>query len=424
MSSVREQPFLEQVLDNTPSGLLVVDSHGQIGYVNRAGETILNRAGDEICGSFYHADHWGITNFQGSAVDPGELPLGRVLKSGKPVRGVKHTVLWPDGRRRYLRLNAAPLYWPTGQIHHVVISFDDITDEFHIQHNLEELEERLNQIAESVQEVFWICGGDEVLFVNAAYERVWGRARGSMYADAMAFLEGVHPQDKGRVEEAFRREQQELIMVNEIFRVIRPDGSLRWVHGRSYPVDHSERRTAVAAVDITEAKEAQEALEWRASVDPLTGLWNRYQFDARFHDAFIRYNRYGSPASLILFDLDEFKSVNDRFGHAIGDDVLRGVARRLEPALRELDVFARWGGEEFVILLPETTIDYAVEVAERLREEIQGEGFPVVGVVTISVGVTDFRYNDAEALDVISRADRALYRAKDNGRNCVEVARD
>lgn len=424
MSSVRQQFLLEQVLDTTPSGILVVDPHGRISYVNPCGEKILNRAGDEILDSRYHDGHWGITNLQGGPMEPGELPLGQVLQSGRVVRGVTHSVLWPDGRRRYLRVNAAPVYRRGGEIDHVVLSFDDITDEFHVHNNLEELEERLNQIAESVQEVFWIHGYDEVFFVNAAYERVWGRARGALYADPMAFLDGIHDEDRGRVEEAFRDEQQGLAMVNEIFRVVRPDGSTRWVHSRSYPVDYRERRTAVTAVDITEAKEAQEALEWRASVDSLTGLWNRYQFDARFHDAFIRYNRYGSPASLIMFDLDRFKSVNDRFGHTIGDDVLRGISRRLAPVLRELDVFARWGGEEFVILLPETGIDYAVEVAERLREEVQGETFPVVGQVTISLGVTDFRYNDTEPRDVLCRADRALYRAKEQGRNRVEAALD
>ena len=424
MSSVRQQPFLEQVLDNSPSGLLVVDLRGRINYVNPTGERILNRPASEILGSLYHDEDRGITGFQGEVVEPAELPLGQVLSRRRAVRGLRHTIRCPDGRRRYLRLNAAPLSLSSGEFQQVIIAFDDITDEFHIQHNLEELEERLNQIAESVQEVFWIRGNDEVLFVNAAYERVWGQTRGSLYADPMAFLAGIHVEDRGRVEDAFRREQQELSMVNEIFRVVRPDGSLRWVHGRSYPVDYRERRTAVTAVDITEAKEAQEALEWRASVDPLTGLWNRYQFDTRFQDAFIRYNRYGSPASIIIFDLDGFKQVNDRFGHTIGDDVLRGIARRLSPVLRELDVFCRWGGEEFVILLPETSIDYAVDVAERLREEVEGESFPVVGKVTISLGVTDFRYTDTTIDDILCRADRALYRAKETGRNRVEAALD
>lgn len=424
MTSFHQQSFLEQVLDGTPSGLIVVDPGSRIIYVNCAGERILNRTSDDICQSLYDDEQWGITNCLGEKMGPDELPLGRVLKTGKAVRGVRHTVLLPDGRRRYLRVSAAPMYRDGDEIHHVVVSFDDITDEFHVQHNLEEVEERLNQIAESVQEVFWIRGTDEVLFVNAAYERVWGRTRGSLYADPKAFLADIHPEDRGRVEDAFQREQREMAMVNEIFRVVRADGSQRWVHTRSYPVDYRERRIAVTAVDITEAKEAQEALEWRASVDPLTGLWNRYQFDARFQDAFIRYNRYSAPACLILFDIDRFKSVNDRFGHAIGDDVLRGIARRLAPVLRELDIFARWGGEEFVILLPETSIDYAMEVAERLREEVEGEGFPVVGTVTISVGVTDFRCNDAQTLEVLNRADRALYSAKGKGRNRVEAALD
>ncbi|MFO7750182.1 MAG: GGDEF domain-containing protein, partial [Desulfobacteraceae bacterium] len=132
-----------------------------------------------------------------------------------------------------------------------------------------------------------------------------------------------------------------------------------------------------------------------------------------------RQKRYDSNFSIIMFDIDHFKSINDRFGHDIGDSVLKELTSRISGALRETDTFARWGGEEFMVLLSETEKKGALFIAERLRTIIADSQFQTAGTVTISLGVAVFSEKDNEDI-FLKRADEALYLAKNNGRNRAE----
>lgn len=158
--------------------------------------------------------------------------------------------------------------------------------------------------------------------------------------------------------------------------------------------------------------------------DPLTGLYNRRGFFKAGQHEMKRAERYGHPLSTIIFDLDHFKKVNDTYGHTVGDRVLEAVASRCKGALREVDIFGRYGGEEFAVLLPETTLDDAYGVAERLRHSAAEpiEAGEVTLTVTISLGVAASGKDTAELHDLLRRADRALYEAKASGRNrtCVD----
>ena len=163
----------------------------------------------------------------------------------------------------------------------------------------------------------------------------------------------------------------------------------------------------------------------RARLDPLTGLANRASFDERFSEAMERHKRFGTPVSLLLWDIDRFKNINDTCGHRAGDRVLREVARCFTSRLRTTDFVARIGGEEFVALLVGTPADQALRVAEDLRSGVSGlklhfRGTPVP--VTASCGITEFIVGDSTT-SAFDRADAALYRAKDGGRNlCVAAA--
>jgi diguanylate cyclase (GGDEF)-like protein len=132
-----------------------------------------------------------------------------------------------------------------------------------------------------------------------------------------------------------------------------------------------------------------------------------------------RSERYQSPLSLILFDIDHFKSVNDTYGHSAGDNVLKRLAKRVQANIRETDIFARWGGEEFVILAPGLFIMEAVQFAEKLRRNIEELDFTKPQKITLSFGVAAFKKGDSSTI-LINRADEALYRAKENGRNQVQ----
>jgi diguanylate cyclase (GGDEF)-like protein len=155
--------------------------------------------------------------------------------------------------------------------------------------------------------------------------------------------------------------------------------------------------------------------------DALTGLDNRLVFERTLAGEIERCARYGGRGfALLLLDIDHFKIVNDEFGHPAGDAVLKRLAQVLERESRSSDLLARWGGEEFVVLLPGTSLQEAGELAGRLRRGVAAAQLPVPVTLTVSIGVTAYRPGDApEAL--LARADRALYAAKRLGRNRVEL---
>jgi len=173
-------------------------------------------------------------------------------------------------------------------------------------------------------------------------------------------------------------------------------------------------------IDITEMAIEKKLLEKKAYYDKLTQIFNRTKFDDLLEYEVKRNHRYNSNLSLILFDIDHFKSVNDTYGHMVGDEVLKTIAKVVKEKIRETDIFARWGGEEFVILMPQTDIDNAITIAEYIRELLESTVHKDVGKSTCSFGLTSLKEND-RIEEFLERADDALYKAKKNGRNRVEI---
>lgn len=158
-----------------------------------------------------------------------------------------------------------------------------------------------------------------------------------------------------------------------------------------------------------------------AYTDPLTNIYNRLHF-GHFLDAEIdRVKRYGGTFSIIFFDLDRFKEVNDEYGHLVGDEVLKRVTEIVEKANRNADIFARYGGEEFIILAPATDIAGARAHAERLRNDIEHHRFSEISHLTCSFGVAEYKPDADDVTSLFKRADTALYNAKKLGRNRVEI---
>jgi diguanylate cyclase len=192
-------------------------------------------------------------------------------------------------------------------------------------------------------------------------------------------------------------------------------------------VDRSGRlRIRIAELE-RESRNLQRSLqeEQRLSmIDALTGIPNRAAYDERIEHEFLRWKRQGAPVSILAWDIDRFKTINDAYGHRAGDKVLRVIGQHLAAHVRGTDFVARYGGEEFVMILVGTGADSAVIAADNIRTGIAGIGFhfrskPVT--VTASCGITTFHTDDTPD-SVFDRADRALYRAKDSGRNCCVVA--
>lgn len=162
----------------------------------------------------------------------------------------------------------------------------------------------------------------------------------------------------------------------------------------------------------------------QAMFDALTGIPNRLAYERKLEEEIARWKRFDKPLCLIVWDIDLFKQVNDTYGHKAGDKVLKKIARVMHDRIRETDFLARFGGEEFVMLLPDTTEAEAVDLANELRQQIESCGFHYqrkAVAITVSCGISIFRDGDV-ATSVFERADRALYQAKDDGRNCCVLA--
>jgi diguanylate cyclase (GGDEF)-like protein/PAS domain S-box-containing protein len=237
-----------------------------------------------------------------------------------------------------------------------------------------------------------------------------------------------------------------------VFGFRNKDGDLRWVEANAVPLFHQGESTPYAAVstltDVTERREINEQiqtymvtlesqkdqleltnarleeanhqLQTLATTDALTGLRNHRAFQERLVEEIMRAERYKTPLSLILLDVDQFKAYNDSFGHPAGDDVLKRLADILREHARTHDLAARYGGEEFILLTPHTDLTGAEVVAERCRHAIERVQWSV-RAVTASFGVASLGYGIETGAELIACADHALYAAKAGGRNRVNV---
>jgi diguanylate cyclase (GGDEF)-like protein/PAS domain S-box-containing protein len=213
---------------------------------------------------------------------------------------------------------------------------------------------------------------------------------------------------------------------DEQFR--RRDGSVFPVAYIASPMSLPDGKPAVVVSfqDITKRKELEEQLADLATHDDLTGLYNRRELERLMEEEMQRARRYQRPLSLYMLDVDLFKQVNDTYGHGIGDEILRQLAERIRQGIRTSDIATRYGGEEFIVILPETPRDEGVAAAQRLREAVAAKPFLLPDgrelEIRVSIGVA---CGYGEALDsqgLIKAADTALYRAKESGRNRVCAA--
>ncbi len=204
----------------------------------------------------------------------------------------------------------------------------------------------------------------------------------------------------------------------------RKDGSAFIMEWTISPVLSEEKQvTHYVAVqrDVTERERSLDMLRHQALFDSLTGALTRAETERQLSNELQMARRYDGQLSIIMFDIDRFKVVNDEYGHNVGDEVLRRIAQAVQPRMRTTDQFGRWGGEEFVVILPQTGLDGAKILAESLRALIEVLEFDDGLKVTASFGVAA-RIDEIEVSDLVERADRALYASKDGGRNQVAMA--
>lgn len=259
-------------------------------------------------------------------------------------------------------------------------------------------------------------------FVNDAFCRHTGFSREeSIGKNASIIKSDKH--DKSFFDEMWKQ-----ILSGENFRGLltnsKKNGELYYEEISITPIKNAEDNIISfisTGKDITDRIKMEHHLEKLASTDKLTGIYNRHKFEELLETELKRIDRYKNQLSLIMFDIDYFKKVNDNYGHDIGDNILVTISDLVKKNIRNTDIFSRWGGEEFLILCPETSTQEAEILAEKLRYEIERFSFDKVNQITASFGVTTYRDNDNRDL-FIKRVDDSLYMAKKEGRNIVKVA--
>jgi len=244
------------------------------------------------------------------------------------------------------------------------------------------------------------------------------------------FTDKLHPDDYERVMNNMRSHLANKSDVYEVeYRILAKDGNYVWYYDRGKvtkrDVDGKPVLLAGIVFDISKSKkmesqlmEANARLEKMVVTDPLTGAFNMRFMTDKLEAEMKRYKRTGSCFSLVMMDIDHFKHVNDNFGHKAGDEVLKGLSKLIMERIRSTDIFCRWGGEEFILLLPDTEKADAVLFAENIRKEIAGTQMGEAGHVTASLGVTDCLAGETID-DIVKMVDNAMYKAKSEGRNCV-----
>ena len=273
----------------------------------------------------------------------------------------------------------------------------------------------------------WFSGDGKLLWVNPGVERMTGYNAEECMNQRSHPMEIVHQEDREMVARAMAAAGKAPSMKELEFRVVCKDGSVRWCAAVSQPaVDTQGRNVGFRASirDISDRKALQQQLEVLASTDPLTGVVNRRRFFHAAEAELYRARRYDRPLVLALVDIDHFKRINDSYGHAVGDDTLKTLAHAFANRLRRSDLFARFGGEEFVCLLPETQLGDGLRLCERLRQMVETIKLQIPGKAepfgfTISVGVADLQHEGDSLNQLLARADAALYKAKRDGRNQV-----
>jgi diguanylate cyclase (GGDEF)-like protein/hemerythrin-like metal-binding protein/PAS domain S-box-containing protein len=306
---------------------------------------------------------------------------------------------------------------------------------------LNDTERQFRLMSDHTPIIIWVSdGAGKRTFFNRAWYDFTGCITESI--QTIRWEEYLHPEDKEDYLAQIGAVLTYPASMESEYRLRHHTGDYHWFLERILPRTDSDGvwlGLIASATDITAIKQAEdlvtqsnavlekevarrtEQLEKLMLTDPLTGVGNRRFLTKGLNDEVLRTQRYHHPLSVAFIDIDHFKVINDKYGHATGDMVLACLARSLQSGLRDCDLLGRFGGEEFVLILPETGLDDALSIAERIRKRVAKlDLLPKGDVVTVSVGLAEL-LPDETAEELLARSDKSLYRAKEDGRNCCRM---
>jgi diguanylate cyclase (GGDEF)-like protein/PAS domain S-box-containing protein len=332
-----------------------------------------------------------------------------------------------DGREIDVSLSVAPIYGAEGVVIGTMMTLADISRRKIAEQALRESEEQLRLAMDAAQMGiwYWECETDRFLHSEGLGVLFGGRAADPM-SHYRVFQQRLHAEDRELLEATMRHAIRRGTDFQIDYRVVWPDGSTHWLTNRGQihrDANGRAQRVIGVAMDITDRKLAEQRIAHMAHHDALTGLPNRVLLRDRIQQAIAHAHREGTQLAVLFLDLDRFKTINDSLGHQLGDRLLQAVASRILVCVREGDTVARVGGDEFVIVLPDTGWQGALTFAERIRRKVVDFHFGGATSdidLTISIGVALARGTDPVSPDVLlNEADRTMYKAKNSGKNRI-----
>ncbi|UTW06125.1 GGDEF domain-containing protein [Pseudomonas benzenivorans] len=293
---------------------------------------------------------------------------------------------------------------------------------------LREREHLFSTLVDSLNAVLWALDwyNHRVIYVSPAYERIFGRSAALLLADYQEWRNSIYPDDLDYAADSLAKVLETGAVETREYRIIRGDGQLRWLNDKCFIGREGEAGDPHIIVgiaeDITEKKQLEGELHRLATTDVLTQSSNRRHFFECALREFEHARQFATPLAFLLLDIDDFKQINDRYGHQMGDQVLQRLAQCGASILRRGDLFGRIGGEEFAALFPGCEPTLAQQIAERLQREVKRLGFSHQGkafAITVSQGLTSLEPDDQSLDALFARADAAMYVAKRQGKNQI-----
>jgi diguanylate cyclase (GGDEF)-like protein/PAS domain S-box-containing protein len=409
----RDEQISAALLEHSPNPILVINPDTSIRYVNRSFEKLTGYALQEIAGARIPYPWW--------TEDRREINRSGLLDSFENgADKIEYLFRSRSGDLFWIEATGIPVR-RKGVLQYYLSNWVDITGRKKAQEKLAKSEESLRLIYESSRDGFWDWDVETgAAFFWPQWARMLGYEPCEIDQDVSSWEKLIHQDDREKVMAALKDHLEGSTESYEsTFRMRARDGSWKWILARGKVVsrlaDGRPKRMVGTQTDISGQKALEEKLVYMASHDQLTGLYNRHYFNEYIEKELRRSDRYGHPVAFLMADIDGFKSINDTFGHHVGDVVLRDVARLLAGSVRDIDTVVRYGGDEFLIVLVETDGEKDF-VRERILAEVERRkigqdilGFPV----TISIGGSYLNPGEGSRLEeVLAEADRQMYQEK------------
>lgn len=401
---INERELFKTTLLSIHEGIIVTDAFGKITLMNRLAEKYTGWSKEDAFGQEFNKIY---NNVNLKNREKGSDPVKLVLEeydSGQSPENMG--LLAKDGTEIYISGRASRIVSANGTTIGAVVSFQNITKEYQQE---KEIEGFLNVNLDMLS----VADSDgKFVKVNQKFQEVLGYGKEEL--EGKSFFAFIHEDDLQSTSDKLKELASGITVFGFTNRYRCKDGSYKYIEWHSQP--GIEKLIYSSARDVTETRNLEEKLRKIAIRDKLTGLYNRNFFDNIIEEQLERSDRYDETISMAILDLDNFKEVNDNWGHPIGDELLKMISRTIENTIRSSDILIRFGGEEFLVLMPQTTIEGALRASEKMRIAIENSEHPICGICTASFGVAE-RIKFESFRHWYRRVDNALYSAKENGRN-------